>query len=229
MPSKRDVRTALMAVGLGVLGVGIGVAVWLPLQGGDDAGDQAQASQSRSAPASASSQSLDASGAQPLPGASSSARTKKPAAGLEVLPAPSSAPSASTGLPGLSKKPRPTTKPLITGAFPGQAAVAKGRLVPGYPSVLAPPTGQRITTSSVSPGGKALQVALTATCRKPCDPLKPYRLRLAERGFEETAQQGVENRAAAAFTRGSDSVVVTVTKSTRTSVAYTVFGVLHGA
>ena len=81
--------------------------------------------------------------------------------------------------------------------------------------------------SSVSAAKGVLQVALTASCRRPCAVLRHYRVGLAQHGFEDVGTTSVENAPAAALQRGKDTVNVTVTRTGRRSVDYSLFAVLH--
>lgn len=224
--------------GLLVLGVALGVGVWVPLHHTDGRSDQGSPATSLSTTTSSADGSTEPSGApgrHPRRSADSSHSSTPPAAGptdgrsggvgTEMLPQPSSAPSSSAGLPGL-EPPRSTTRPLVSTPLP-RPATRKGRLAPGYPGVLAPPRGHIIATSSVSPGGGVLQVGLTASCRRPCDPVKMLRLRLAGRGFTEISAQAAENHPTAGFQRGDDSVTVSVTDRSKKRLDYVLFGVLH--
>ncbi|MDQ4113933.1 MAG: hypothetical protein M3306_22980, partial [Actinomycetota bacterium] len=103
----------------------------------------------------------------------------------------------------------------------------KGALVAGYPSALAPPSRTTVDVSSVSPTKGVLQVALTASCRKPCDVLRHYRTRLAQHGFKEVTTTSVENTPAMSLNRGDETVSVTVTHTGRRNVEFTLYSVLR--
>lgn len=190
-----------------------------PGAGSGSAARSAGAGGSRGSTPSAAGASSAAGGAAPTQGG-------RPV-GSEVLPSPSSSAHAQTGLPGL-KQPRSSTAPLVASPLP-RPAVEKGSLVAGYPAVLAPPAQHTIAVSSVAPAQTVMQASLTASCRRPCNVLRRYRLRLAARGFTEVAAPSVENRPAASFRRGDDSVTVTVTAQSAKTIAYAVFAILHTA
>lgn len=227
------------------VGVAAGVLAWLPghLGGTDSAFPSASVPPGSTSPGPATSGPAASGGS---PGKAGSGGTGKdagtaPSAGLEndpgattsapgrateFLPQPSTAASPEEGGPAALKPPPSTTAPLITGPLPRQATKL-GALVAGYPATLAPPKHNKVETSSVSPAGTTLQVALTARCARPCAVLRTYRLRLAARGFAEVDAPSVENQPAASFRRGDDSVAVSVTKTTPSVLEYAVFGVLH--
>ncbi len=108
--------------------------------------------------------------------------------------------------------PEQNTSPLVTAPLP-RAASVRGRLVRGFPSALRPARRSAVESSSVSPSGDRLQVALVAsTSLKPDRVLLTYRLRLARRGMvEQTAPAAAPGSRAAAFRRGRSVVTVTVT------------------
>ena len=207
-----------------LLGVLVGVAIfWAPgrfadSSSGNDGGGSSSSSQSGSPGADPSSEA----GSGPGSGKKSE---KDPEPATEALPEAASTPTES-GLPGLTEKPRTKTAALISEPLPKQA-VRKGALVAGYPSALAPPSRTTVDVSSVSPTKGALQVALTASCRKPCDVLRHFRTRLAQHGFKEVTATSVENTPALSMHRGDETVSVTVTHTGRRNVEFTLYSVLH--
>ena len=216
-----NLKRLLMFVLLGVL---VGVAIfWMPgrfadSSSGQDGGGSTSSSPSGSTGAEASS---DASA-----GAGSGRKSESdPEPATEALPEAASTPSES-GLPGLTEKPRTKTAALISEPLPKQA-VRKGTLVAGYPAALEPPSRTTVDVSSVSPTKGALQVALTASCRKPCDVLRHFRTRLAQHGFKEVTTTSVENTPAMSMHRGDETVSVTVTHTGRRNVDFTLYSVLH--
>ncbi|MFJ2755328.1 hypothetical protein ACIO3S_07025 [Nocardioides sp. NPDC087217] len=214
-----NLKRLLMFVLLGVL---VGVAIfWMPgrfadSSSGNDGGGSTSASPSGSPGAEASSDASAGSG---------SGRKSDPEPATEALPEAASTPSES-GLPGLTEKPRTKTAALISEPLPKQA-VRKGTLVAGYPAALEPPSRTTVDVSSVSPTKDALQVALTASCRKPCDVLRHFRTRLAQHGFKEVTTTSVENTPAMSMHRGDETVSVTVTHTGRRNVDFTLYSVLH--
>ncbi len=216
-----NLKRLLMFVLLGVL---VGVAIfWAPgrfadSSSGNDGGGSSSSSQSGSPDAEVSSEAGSGSG-------SGKKSESDPEPATEALPEAASTPTES-GLPGLTEKPRTKTAALISEPLPKQA-VRKGALVAGYPSALAPPSRTTVDVSSVSPTKGVLQVALTASCRKPCDVLRHYRTRLAQHGFKEVTTTSVENTPAMSLNRGDETVSVTVTHTGRRNVEFTLYSVLR--
>ena len=210
-------KRLLMFVLLGVL---VGVAIfWAP-------GRFADSSSGNDGGGSSSSSQSGSPGADPSSEAGSGKKSEKdPEPATEALPEAASTPTES-GLPGLTEKPRTKTAALISEPLPKQA-VRKGALVAGYPSALAPPSRTTVDVSSVSPTKGVLQVALTASCRKPCDVLRHYRTRLAQHGFKEVTTTSVENTPALSLNRGDETVSVTVTHTGRRNVEFTLYSVLR--
>lgn len=212
-----------------LLGVLVGLTIfWVPGRFADSSsGDDGQgpaAGSSQSGTPGADSSTGPKSGAEP--GSKDKSKTDSKRA-TEALPKAASSPTES-GLPGLSTNPKPKTKPaaLISEPLP-KRSTRKDALVAGYPDALEPPSRADVQISSVSPSKGVLQVALTATCRRPCDVLRHYRASLAEHGFEEIAASSVENVPAASLRRGDDSVSITVTKTTRRNVEFALIAMLH--
>jgi hypothetical protein len=148
----------------------------------------------------------------PRPGEAPATRTTGPAAadtpagGIEMLPTPVGDPTSTAySLPAI-----PTAKPApLLGATLPAPALAKGRLVQGFPAALAPPHGTSVESSSVSVANNVLQAALVARGGDPQAVVLHYRSLLIARGFVQKATQGVENAPAASFRKGKDSVTVT--------------------
>ncbi|OIJ24087.1 hypothetical protein [Nocardioides luteus] len=213
-------RLALLVL----LGVLVGVTIfWVPgrfadSSSGADGGDPAGASSSRSG-----SPGADASPGSG--GGSGSGKKSDPEPATEALPEAASTPTES-GLPGLTAKPRTKQAALISEPLPKQA-VRKGALVAGYPEALEPPARTSVDVSSVTPTKGVLQVALTASCRRPCDVLRHFRTQLAQHGFEEVTTTSVENTPALSLRRGEETVSVTVTRTGRRSVDFSLYSVLR--
>jgi hypothetical protein len=217
MPSTRTIAltatSVLAIVAAGVIGATAGS------RGGesDAAGTPTSAitsapsgSTSSTAPtAPASSGSPGASGSSGPSGSSTEGgvASDAPGAGSEILPSPAEPTSTATGyhLPAIS-----TTEPAPMFDGMPTPATAKGRLVAGFPAALAPPSGTRVESSSVSVASDMLQAALVATGGDADAVLAHYRQVLSARGFAEQRTQGVENAPAAAFTRGRNNVTITI-------------------
>ena len=171
----------------------------------------------RPAPAKSRSAGTDApTAADRQHGAS---RQPRPHHAAPRAPSRSSRPSPSpSGLPGLSTgteaRQAPVSQPLPT------QASADGTLVHGYPaSVLPPARGSTIETSSVSPTGRRLQVALNArTGQGAGGVLLFYRQTLTALGFTEDNVSATAGNQAAGFRRGQSSSPYTVTRKARDRV-----------
>ncbi|WP_181311575.1 hypothetical protein [Nocardioides campestrisoli] len=132
--------------------------------------------------------------------------------------------STPSPLPGLRE---PGRKPVLVRRPLPTAAVVTDRLAPGFPSSLGPVRGSRVTSSSLSPAGTRLQVALDASTTLPATQvLLAYRTRLSARGMTERPVAAVSGSEATGFGRDRSSVVVTVRRE-GARTAYTVYGVLH--
>lgn len=236
--------TVKRVVLLALLGVAAGILVWLPGQFGGSSSTPSGAHNASTAAGSdhtaraepghhnaghggsASPSSIPAATPSGDPSQRSTKRGRsRPGHSSEILPQPSSAPSAASGLPGLEPV---DPSPLVSAPLP-KAAVKKRGLVVGYPSALAPPRGSTVETTSVSPAGSTLQVALTARCKRPCSPLLHFRVELGRRGFEDRPTSSVENLPAAALVHGQDSVSIAVVSRDRKSIEYAVLAILHAA
>ncbi|NGN93017.1 hypothetical protein G5C66_09745 [Nocardioides sp. KC13] len=220
-------RLALLVL----LGVLVGVTIfWVPgrfadSSSGEDGGSLTGASASRSGSPRADASTEPGSSASGSGSGSGPGRKSDPEPATEALPEAASTPSES-GLPGLTEKPRTKAAALVSDPLPKQA-VRKGALVAGYPTALAAPARTTVDVSSVSPSKGALQVALTASCRRPCDVLRHYRTRLAQHGFEEVGTTSVENAPAMSLQRGEESVSVTVTRTGSRTVDFSLYSVLR--
>jgi len=227
-----SIRRLVVLLAAGVL---VGALAWsLTRLGGSDSAAPEPGSPARSlaggpattGAAPTATPGLEAGGSSPT-GARTGGAAGLTHGGSEILPSPSSAASATAGLPGLPPV-RSTRAPLVATPLP-RPATSTGSLAAGYPAALAPPAGHTVAISSVAGSGDVLQASLTASCQRPCDPLRRYRVRLAARGFTEIAARSVENQPTAALRRGADSVTVTITARSATTLGYAVFAVLHTA
>lgn len=128
--------------------------------------------------------------------------------GVEVIPeTPGSNPDR---LPGL-RTPSAAALPDWEG-LGDRSVAARGHLVPGYPIQLLPLAPRAaVVTSSLAPSPDRVQVALVARRdQSAAAVLRFYRAALARAGFTEESARGVGGSSTAAFTRGPNSVVVTV-------------------
>lgn len=142
--------------------------------------------------------------------------------------------SSPTRLPGLTAKPQTqaprsgatldATAPLIALPLPSQGS-SRAALVKGYPTAAVPPApGSSVRVSSVSPSGRSLQVALDATSQGSGEEvLRFYRQHLGGLGFSERPVTAPSGSTAVAFQRGTSSVTLTTSSTTK---AYSVYAVL---
>jgi hypothetical protein len=102
--------------------------------------------------------------------------------------------------------------PLLTAApKPGSAS---GRLVEGFPAVLAPPDGATVTSSSVATEGSRVQAALTAgLAASPAEVQAAYAARLGALGMTSAPGSGQPGTTVTSFYRGTDSITVTTSAS----------------
>ncbi len=114
--------------------------------------------------------------------------------------------------------------------LPLPSAAAGGGIVSGYPRrTVHPIPGSTELTSSLAPAGRRLQVSLEARTRKSASgSLRHYRIHFSGLGFTERPVPAAGGSQAAAFVRGQDRVVVTVTPG-RPQTSYTVYASLVAA
>ncbi len=160
-------------------------------------------------------------GAEPTSG-SGGLSTREGGAGLEMPEAPEPIVESLAEL--LAEQSR---APLVPTPLPG-AASAVGRLAPGFPRVLRPIRSTTVASSSISPSGRWLQVALVGTTRlRPEQVLVALRTRLASRGLtEQPAPPSAPDSASLAFRRGQSAVTVTVTTA-GAGTSYSIAASLH--
>jgi hypothetical protein len=238
----RALRVALLGAAAGLLLVGCGNAApsgnAAPTAGGDPSSTPASAHASVRTTATAPSARANHTDS-PSGGAASADPGAVPSA--EVAAAEPAAESGDDRAPGVEMPEAPEqeavsladllegvrTAPLASAPLP-RAAGARGRLVTGFPSFLRPTRSSRVETSSVSPAGSRLQVALVgSTSLRPGDVLLAYRLRLAGRGLAEQASPAAPaGSEAAAFRRGPSTVTVAVTPQ-GSGTHYSVLASLH--
>lgn len=186
---------------------------------------------------SSATPSFPAASSSGRPGASSSAASPAQSGSVQ----PTEAPTGSVTPPPGAEMP-PTEEGSSSGpALPGldvdpgalvqtplpAAGAARGQLVKGFPRSMRPLRRSRVLTSSVSPSGSRLQVALEASTAAGVDRvLLAYRTRFARLGMVEEDVQSVQGSHSSGFSRGDSSVVVTV-RAGGGRTTYTVYGVLR--
>lgn len=117
--------------------------------------------------------------------------------------------------------------PLLSRPLPAGAR-ANGSVVAGFPEFLRPVGNGAVVSSSLSPSGDKLQVALVATTgQRPDEVALRLREQLSQRSMRETqrAPASAPGTETFTFTRGSSSVTVTVSREGN-ETTYTVFGTL---
>lgn len=148
--------------------------------------------------------------------------TRQGGAGLEVPEAPG--PTVESLAELLDEQ---SSAALVTTPLPG-AASAVGRLAPGYPQLLRPVRSSTVGSSSISPSGRRLQVALVGTTRlRPQQVLLVLRARLVRRGLtEQPAPPSAPGSVSLAFRRGQSVVTVVVTTA-GARASYSIAASLH--
>jgi hypothetical protein len=107
--------------------------------------------------------------------------------------------------------PRPREHDALLASAPDETTTATDELVSDYPDLLGPAPHSRVVSSSMSPSGSRVQVALVARhpgAREAV--LRYYRTNLARSGFAERRVEAAGGASAAAFERRDGTVVVTV-------------------
>ncbi len=125
-----------------------------------------------------------------------------------------SSPGSGSGGRGGGRPTRPPgsaqgSPPAVVDELP-EPVSAVDRLVPGFPDVLAPPSGSQVKVSGLSTEGDHAEVSLVAsTSEPPAAVVGHYRERLGEIGFAQTQEVEAGAESTAVFARGPESVVVT--------------------
>lgn len=153
------------------------------------------------------------------PGAGGTALSDKP---LEVLP-----PVAETakGLPAPSEP-----APLLSGSLPKPGS-ATGKLVDGWPGdIVALPGGTAVGSTSVSSSGNVLQVSADGVLSKPQNEvLDSFRQSLAAHGFVAVSAPAADGSVASSFSRGADTVTVSVSTTGTGASRFQLLGSLRTA
>ena len=136
----------------------------------------------------------------------------------EVLPAPDK--KSPIGLP-----PSPPLAPLVTTPLP-PTANATGALVDGFPAAIIPLNPETtVQSSSVASAENRLQVTLAATTSAASDAvLEFYRVSLAANSLFDNAAPAAPGSTALLFSRGADTILLTVTPTGSGGTTYSVFG-----
>ncbi|NQX27490.1 hypothetical protein HQQ81_09020 [Microbacteriaceae bacterium VKM Ac-2854] len=168
---------------------------------------------------SAAAEPSSAPSSEPTAAPGAAAEGPDPARPLEVTgPAPES-----TGLPPSAPRPALVTLPLPP------AASAEGSVVAGFPTAVVPVLdGARIASTSIAGDGSVLRAGLVADGARAADSvLDFYRAVLSPLGFTSAELPGNEGGTAMEFSRGADSVSVSIDPERNGRTGYSVFAVLH--
>ena len=135
----------------------------------------------------------------------------------EVLPAPEK--KSPVGLP-----PSPPLAPLVTTPLPPTNSAADS-LVDGFPVAVIPLNPDTtVETSSVASAENRLQVTLTAiTSSTPDAVLEFYRVALAANNLVDSVAPAATGSTALLFSRGADTILLTVTPTESGGTTYSVF------
>jgi hypothetical protein len=141
----------------------------------------------------------------------------------EVLPAPDK--KSPIGLP-----PSPPLTPLVTSPLPPTASAANA-LVEGFPTeVISLNPDTTVQSSSVASAENRLQVTLAATTPSPSEAvLEHYRVSLAEQKLVDSVAPAAAGSTALLFSRGVDTILLTVTPTESGGTTYSVFGAFTAA
>ena len=117
------------------------------------------------------------------------------------------------------------TAPPAVESVPPPASRLGGR-VGGFPDIIPLAPGSVIVSSSVNSDGGRVQATLDAEASaSPEEVLASYRAQFADIAFHPAAAPSVGGSTALTFSRGADTVVVTVAASSTGGTRYSVFGV----
>jgi cytoskeletal protein RodZ len=190
----------------------------------------AAASQKASSAAKTTASSPPAGSTASRPAKSSSAPTANPKAPASTpdpkRPLEVAAPAQTRA--NISLPPSKPHAALVSSPLP-KAASATGKIVAGFPSAVLPlAPGSHVSSSSVSPQGKTLQVSLVAaTTTEPLAVMQFYQTHLAALGLSAAQAPANAGSTAMWFTRGADKITITATAAKGGGTKYIVFGVLH--
>ncbi len=140
----------------------------------------------------------------------------------EVLPAPGE--KTPIGLP-----PSPPLPGLVTLPLPDTAS-ATGALVAGFPELIPVNRDSAVQSSSVASAENRLQVTLTATTSSSSDGvLEFYRVALAAHSLVDSVAPAAAGSRALLFTRGADTILLTVTPADAGGATFSIFGAFTAA
>jgi hypothetical protein len=129
------------------------------------------------------------------------------------------------GQPGSTLPPATALPTVFSGTAP-KSGSATGKLVAGFPDQLVIPTGAEIRSSSISTSGSRSQVTVDAkVAGDPTSTLQTISAGFAKIGLVGAPTPAVGGSTSQSFSRGNDTVTVTVTAS-GSKTELTVFAVL---
>ncbi|WEO76916.1 hypothetical protein BJQ94_16400 [Cryobacterium sp. SO2] len=122
--------------------------------------------------------------------------------------------------------PSESVAPLLPAPAP-PTATAEGELVAGFPSFIKPAPDSRVSASMVTSEGANVQAAFTATSQKAPETVREY----FDEIFGQVALQpapapAVGGSTAWVYTRGAESVTVTLTPSAAGGCGYSILATL---
>ena len=145
----------------------------------------------------------------------------EPETGAEIPPAPAEDPALDQALPESESEP-----PVLAGPAP-ETATAVGAVVAGFPAGIPIMGKSDVLTSDVAVEDQRVRVSLTATTpTSGADVLAEYDSALAANGFTAEDAPAVGGSVARAYSRGSESVTVTVTPTEAGGTGYSVLALL---
>jgi hypothetical protein len=144
-----------------------------------------------------------------------------PGLGAEIPPV---APVDAAGGPGLPES--EVLPPVLTGPAP-ETATAVGEVVDGFPAAIPIPVGSAVLTSDVAVENQRVRVSVTATTDSSgAEVLGEYDSAFAAEGFLPAEAPAVGGSTARTYSRGSESVTVTVTPVETGGSGYSVLALL---
>jgi hypothetical protein len=125
--------------------------------------------------------------------------------------------------------PRGKLEPIFRGKPPAPA-VGTGGLVRDFPAIVPAFPSSTVSTSTVTASGSIFQSTFDASTRATCAKVEEfYQLRLAKAGLAATPLDSTASTDSVSFTRGGDSVTLTLTPASGGSCSYSIFAVLTTA
>jgi hypothetical protein len=149
-----------------------------------------------------------------------------------AAPNPASSPSAIGGKeqgPPTATPSKPTLNPTasLLSTIP-PSGDATGRLVGGFPTLMAPPAGSDVASSSIAVNASRVQISAAGTAGSTADQLQDaYRQRFTALGMTSAPVASAPGSTTVAYYRGGESITVTTTAQAQ-GTGFTVFGLFRG-